>query len=188
MEGEDLISPFYRSQEHGWCKCSKRGYFKAPSHVQKHTVGLSDHRDRFPVCSHWIAVGSTKEFEYHCNQALTAYSEECNRDILYSFGDSSSFFPWGRSFHSSQSLFKDKRTFNQITHVAPLKKKKKKKNPFFPRTAAEQHTVSASEEASSSGLIFIFYKRLSKKKKKSSTCVQALKGKSVRESPLGSGV
>lgn len=163
MEREDLISPFYRSQEHGWCKCSKRGYFKAPSHVQKHTVGLSDHRDRFPVCSHWITVRSTKEFEHHCNQALTAYSEECNRDILYSFGESSSFFPWGRSFHSSQSLFKDKRTFNQITHVAHFKKKK---NPFFPGTAAEQHIVSASKEASSSGLIFIFLQTFIKKKKK----------------------
>lgn len=179
MEGEDLISPFYRSQEHGWCKCSKRGYFKAPSHVQKHTVGLSDHRDRFPVCSHWITVGSTKEFEHHCNQALTAYSEECNRDILYSFGESSSFFPWGRSFHSSQSLFKDKRTFNQITHVAHFKKKKKSLLSSNCCRATHSFRFRRGQQLRTH-LYFLqtFIKK--KKKKKSSTCVQALKGKSVR--------
>lgn len=179
MEGEDLISPFYRSQEHGWCKCSKRGYFKAPSHVQKHTVGLSDHRDRFPVCSHWITVGSTKEFEHHCNQALTAYSEECNRDILYSFGESSSFFLWGRSFHSSQSLFKDKRTFNQITHVAHFKKKKKIPSFLELLQSNTQFPLPKRPAAQDSSLFFAnVYQK--KKKKKSSTCVQALKGKSVR--------
>lgn len=121
VEGEDLISPFCRSWEHGWCTCSKRGYFKAPSHVQKHTVDLSGHRDRLPVCAHWIAVRSTKESEHHCIQALTTYSEECNGDILYSCREGSSFFLWERSFHSSQSPFKDKRTFDQMTHVAHLK-------------------------------------------------------------------
>lgn len=145
--------------------------------------------DRFPVCSHPIALASTIEFGSDCVEALTAYSQNATV-ILHKSGESSSFFMWERSFHSFQGLLEDKRMFNQDTHVLIKKKIRKNSSFLLPRTVAVRcilQSVPPKRPAAQDSSLF-FVNIYQKKKKKSISNMQTLKGEAVRESPQGSGV
>ena len=66
--------------------------FEAHSQLQKPRVTLGGHKDRFPVCSHLIALASTTKLGNYCVEALTAYSQKATVIFLH-VGKVISFIP-----------------------------------------------------------------------------------------------